>query len=88
MSVRCFFLIAAATAAMHYKRVALIDQHQELGGAGINTGTCLCNDSSACPQDGGSPSIYFIATRSVAGFRGRFVGVGRTAAQIAVSSGR
>src|SRR5438046_2550088 len=32
-------LVAAVTAATHRKRVALIDQHHELGGAGINTGT-------------------------------------------------
>jgi NAD(P) transhydrogenase len=32
-------IVAAASAASHHKRVALIDQHRELGGAGINTGT-------------------------------------------------
>src|SRR5579862_6758207 len=32
-------IVGAATAATHHKRVALIDQHHELGGAGINTGT-------------------------------------------------
>src|SRR6201992_4364081 len=32
-------LIAAITAATHRKRVALIDNHPELGGAGVNTGT-------------------------------------------------
>jgi NAD(P) transhydrogenase len=32
-------IVATATAASHHKRVALIDQHRELGGAGINTGT-------------------------------------------------
>ena len=32
-------IVGAATAGTHHKRVALIDQHHELGGAGINTGT-------------------------------------------------
>src|ERR1700729_1564949 len=32
-------LVAATTATASHKKVALIDSHHELGGAGINTGT-------------------------------------------------
>src|SRR5258705_11627608 len=32
-------IVGAATAAAFGKRVALVDNHHELGGAGINTGT-------------------------------------------------
>jgi NAD(P) transhydrogenase len=32
-------IVGAATAATHHKRVAIVDQHHDLGGAGINTGT-------------------------------------------------
>src|SRR5580698_10518581 len=32
-------LIAANTASAEHKKIALIDSHHELGGAGINTGT-------------------------------------------------